>query len=367
MRNRLSILGIGLFLAMYMASFGLAGSGPAAVRATTTLEVCGKVTAYVAATAKLPGTVTVGGDPFVIAAGADVDAELDAGADACLNLTINSAGAVTELVVVDAQANATLRVCGVISVYVRATASQTGRISIGERDLVIAAGADLPASVKVGADVCATLALNARGQVEDGEVRVRADSTIHLCGTVNAVTKATADSTGLLQIGNHDLKIAAGTDLATKVKVGANICADLTLNVRGEIVDCDVVPSTPGGEPTPTNKPDGPTKPDATNPPDGPNKPDGPSKPDQPAGPGGSDGTDGPGGETCPDGTISAGGGLSTVLNADASLAERTGALAATGAIPVGMFVLGMLAAGIASRWRRPKTGEASPDDASAE
>ena len=310
MHKRLSTLGVALVLAVFAATFGLAGlgAGPASVRASTTLEACGKVTVYVHPTANVAGQITVGGDPFVIAAGADVDPDVDADADLCLRLTLNASGEVTNLVVVEADAAARVRICGVVSAYVEASGSHTGELTIGKRTLTIAAGVDLPASIKIGSDLCATFTLNAQGNVEDANVRAHADSTLHLCGTVDALVDATADSTGKLTIGNHALTLAAGADVPGKVSVGADICADLELNVDGQIVDV-VVTNGPG----PSDEPGGGGNGGGDG--DG-NGGDAQPTPPPEAGTGDTDGTGGPG-DQCPTGVDLL---ASTVLSPDASL-----------------------------------------------
>jgi hypothetical protein len=74
--------------------FGVALAAPTmgASAATISINACGTVNAYVAATALLDGQVTVGGVPIVIAAGADIHGTLQLGANACLSAVLDAKG-----------------------------------------------------------------------------------------------------------------------------------------------------------------------------------------------------------------------------------------------------------------------------------
>src|SRR5512140_676036 len=62
--------------------------------ATTSVSVCGVVSAYTAATASAPGSITIGGQTFPIAAGTNIDGSglITAGANRCRNRTDNASG-----------------------------------------------------------------------------------------------------------------------------------------------------------------------------------------------------------------------------------------------------------------------------------
>ncbi len=61
------------------------------VDATATLRICGKVTAYTAATATAPGSITIGGTTIPIAVGTVISGNglITIGADLCLDITLN--------------------------------------------------------------------------------------------------------------------------------------------------------------------------------------------------------------------------------------------------------------------------------------
>ena len=58
------------------------------VAATTSIHVCGVVTAYTAATASSPGSITISGQTFSIAPGTIFGPEVHAGTTLCFDLPI---------------------------------------------------------------------------------------------------------------------------------------------------------------------------------------------------------------------------------------------------------------------------------------
>src|SRR5215471_4292674 len=134
----------------------------------SSVNVCGTVTAYTAATAVLPGLITCGGQSFPIAPGVTlVNANLiSIGANICLSATLNlfgqiSAGTVTSNV------TTTVNVCGVVGAFVAATASSTGSITINGQTFVIASGTTLDGQslVSAGVNACLSATINASGQI----------------------------------------------------------------------------------------------------------------------------------------------------------------------------------------------------------
>ena len=232
-----------LFLAVLLATVGLSTAAPGGVaapqsaQAAGTLEICGKVTAYVKASALLPGAVTIGVVPFVIKAGTTVSSAVAVGANVCLRLTLNLAGQITEVVALDAGATTTLKLCAEVTAYTKATASETGLLRIGGHTLTIAQGISLPAAVKVGADVCATLTLNVFGQVKDGDVVANATATVKICGDVTAYARATATAAGSIKVGGRSFVLAPGATLPASVSVGADLCLTLVLNGFAQVQD----------------------------------------------------------------------------------------------------------------------------------
>jgi hypothetical protein len=223
-----------LFVAALLATSLISTSVAGASAATTSVKACGTVTAFVAPTALLDGSVTVGGVPIVIASGATINGQLDSGADACVTATVDSSLRATTINVT-ADTTTTLALCGVVTDFEAATPASTGRLVIGTRSLILAAGANLPSDVRVGSDLCLNLALNGLAQVTGGKASLNATSTIKVCGVVSAVTTATATQTGRLIIGSRSLVVAAGTDLPATIKAAANLCATITLNSLGQV------------------------------------------------------------------------------------------------------------------------------------
>lgn len=232
-----------LLLAVVIAGLGLATiapggmADPAPARAATSLELCGKVAVYVKASALLPGAVTIGAVPFVIKAGTSISSAVKLGANVCVRLTLDGSGSITDLVALDASATTTVKLCGEVTAYVKATATEAGSVKIAGRTFEIAQGASLPAAVKVGADVCATLTLNVFGQVKDGDVMANATSTVKLCADVTAYAKASASAAGALKLGGHSFVLAPGATLPASVAVGADLCLTLVLNAFAQVQD----------------------------------------------------------------------------------------------------------------------------------
>lgn len=237
-RGRVSIF---LIAALVIGStLSVAAPAVPQARAATTLEVCGTVTGFVRPTAVLQGAITIGDTAWVIAAGTEVSSDLDAGADLCLRLTLNANGTITDLAVVRADATSTLRLCGEVTAFSRAESTSTGRLTIGGRTFDIATNVHLPASVRVGADICAKFELNGFGQIRDGDVTANATSTVRLCGIVEAFAEATATKTGDLSLANRDFVVAVGADLPGAITAGADLCATLQINGFGQVQDGDV-------------------------------------------------------------------------------------------------------------------------------
>ncbi|HUG86820.1 MAG TPA: hypothetical protein VMM13_19780, partial [Euzebya sp.] len=204
--------------------------------ATSTLRLCGVVTAYAEADATSTGSLTIGGRTLDVAINVDLPAAVRVGADLCATFELNGFGQIRDGEVT-ANATSTVRICGVVSAYAEATPTKTGSLSIGSRNFVVAMGADLPAAVRAGADLCATLELNAFGQIQDGNVTANVTSTVQICGVVDAFTKATATKTGSLTIDGRRFLVAMGADLPAAVKAGADLCATLELNAFGQVQD----------------------------------------------------------------------------------------------------------------------------------
>ncbi|HXG25456.1 MAG TPA: hypothetical protein VNL94_01195 [Candidatus Binatia bacterium] len=205
----------------------------------SSLKICGEVTLYVKATILGTGLLTINGIPLVIAAGAVLPASVQVGADICIDLTTNLLGLITGGAVT-ANVHAEVKVCGVVQAYTEATALTTGLLKIGGHTFILGLGSKLPAAVEVGDDICLDLDIDAFGRVADGTVTANAHVHLKVCGTVTAYTKATATTTGILQIGSKSWILAVLSNLPATVQEGANLCLDLELDGYGRISDAEV-------------------------------------------------------------------------------------------------------------------------------
>jgi hypothetical protein len=130
---------------------------------------------------------------------------------------------------------ASLKVCGEVTLYVKATTLLNGALTIGSTALVIAAGTTLPSTVQVGSNLCLDLTLDTSGRITDATVSANATATVNICGQVSAYAKATATSTGSLTIAGRTFTVAIGTVLPSSVTAGADLCLHLTLNGFGQV------------------------------------------------------------------------------------------------------------------------------------
>jgi hypothetical protein len=212
------------------------------VNATTSLEVCGVVSAYTAATASTPGSITIGGQTIPIAVGTSIDGSglITLGADLCLNGTLNASGQLVVPSSVSVEASTSISVCGVVTAYTAATASSAGSLTIGGQTIPISAGTNINGSglIQVGANLCLNGTLNASGQlVPPASMAVNGSLSVSVCGVVSAYTAATLIP-GSITIGGQTIPIAAGTNIngSGLISVGANLCLNGTLNASGQLV-----------------------------------------------------------------------------------------------------------------------------------
>jgi hypothetical protein len=215
---------------------GLA-SGPLAQPAqASSLKVCGEVTVYVKATAVASGLLTINGISLVTAVGASLPSTVAVGADLCADLSTNVLGLVTGAAV-SANVHMHVKVCGTVVAYAAATATATGLLKIGSRTFTLALGSHLPATVQVGADLCADLELDGFARVAGGTVTANAHVHLKVCGEITAYAAATATATGLLKVGSHAFTLAIGSNLPAAVQAGADLCLDLQIDGYGRVSD----------------------------------------------------------------------------------------------------------------------------------
>jgi hypothetical protein len=198
------------------------------------VKICGTVTAYAAATATATGLLKIGSHAFTIGIGAHLPAAVVVGADLCLDLEVDGFGRIAGGTVT-ANAHARLQICGEITAYAAATATATGLLKVGSRAFTLAIDSHLPASVQVGADLCLDLEIDGYGRVSDGTVTANVETHVKVCGTVAAYTAATATATGLLKIAGRTFVVGIDSDVPATVRLGANLCLDLTLNALGQV------------------------------------------------------------------------------------------------------------------------------------
>lgn len=232
MRPRKTFAGISvaILILVMAAGFGV----PQTARGAADLRICGRVNLYVAPTAVLAGAITVGPTALLIAAGTDISALVEVGANLCFDLELDTSGRITDAAV-RVNATSSLEVCGVVTALVDADANSSGSLRIGGVDFILAAASQLPASVRVGADLCLDLTLNAFGQVSGGTARANATSTARVCGVVTAFAEADSNSTGRLTIGGRTFVLAIGSRLPASVDAGANLCLTLTINALAQV------------------------------------------------------------------------------------------------------------------------------------
>jgi hypothetical protein len=229
-RRLLSLVSMATLLLSLVAGVG----APAPARAAVDLSLCGKVSAYVPATALTSGLLTVGGVPLVVSAGTSLSTKVAVGADICLRIDLDGLGRI-KAATVSANVKSTITLCGVIAAYEKATATASGLITIGKRTLTLAPGSSLPSVVKAGANLCLRLKLNGLAQVTGGTAVVNVTTSLELCGTITAHARATGTNTGLLAIGGRSFVTAVGSQLPASVVAGADLCLNLVLNALGQV------------------------------------------------------------------------------------------------------------------------------------
>jgi hypothetical protein len=198
------------------------------------VQVCGTVAAYVKATATATGLLKVGSHSFTIGIGSHLPASVQVGADLCLDLDIDGFGRVAGGTVT-ANAHVHIAICGQVTAYAAATATATGLLKVGSHSFILAIDSRLPASVKVGANLCLDLEIDGNGRVSNGTATANVETHVKVCGTVAAYTAATATDTGLLKIGGRTFDTGIDSDLPANVHAGADLCLDLTLNALGQV------------------------------------------------------------------------------------------------------------------------------------
>ncbi|RYE84045.1 MAG: hypothetical protein EOO75_18600, partial [Myxococcales bacterium] len=206
------------------------------------LNLCGTVQSYVPVGLLSTGLLVVEGVPLLLPIGSQVQGEsmLTIGAEVCLTSSLELGGAKGLAVSVNASADATVKVCGVVSSYTAASALLNGAVTIAGQNLPIKAGTQLANGtlLTTGADVCLQATLTTLGQVAaPGTITANAAAQVGLCGVVDAYVAATNTAAGLLRIGQNELPILVGTTIANDdlLKVGLDACVNASVSANGQI------------------------------------------------------------------------------------------------------------------------------------
>jgi hypothetical protein len=223
--------------------------------ATTSVSLCGVVSAYTGATASAPGSITIGGQTFPIAAGTVISGSslINLGANLCLTGTLNASGQLVVPSSVSANVSATVNVCGVVVAYTAATASSPGSITIGGNTFPIAAGTAIQGSglITIGANLCLSGTVNPSGQlIAPSTITVNASASLNVCGVVTAYTAASSVTPGSITIAGQTFSIAPGAVLGGNIQVGANLCLSATTNPSGQIGGGSATPNPDPAPPT---------------------------------------------------------------------------------------------------------------------
>ncbi|MDX2034801.1 MAG: SdrD B-like domain-containing protein [Blastocatellia bacterium] len=133
--------------------------------ATSTVQICGRVTAYSPATAGAQGSLAIENIAFTIARGAALPAGISVGANLCLTLCLNRSGEIFDIGY-GAANSGPVSLCGYITAY-SAGYWTAGSITIGGQTFPIAPGAQLQGQAMIGAYACLTPVI-ANGQLVNG-------------------------------------------------------------------------------------------------------------------------------------------------------------------------------------------------------
>jgi hypothetical protein len=234
-RNRILLLAI--------AATVLFGAASLNAQISTQVAVCGRVDAFVPASATTTGSIILSGKPLVISIGTQLtnQSAVTLGANVCLNAAANALGQVAPPASVTANLEAELTLCGIVDSYTAATAATTGVLRIAGRAFTIAAGTVLENDTLLvaGADVCVRATVNGLGHiVAPGRAAANVQSAVSVCGTIEAYVAATSTADGTLKIAGRTFTIASGTSIANAslIQAGVELCLDATLNGAGQIV-----------------------------------------------------------------------------------------------------------------------------------
>jgi hypothetical protein len=214
---------------------------------TQPFRVCGAVSGFIPATPFSTGSITINGHQFAIAPGAFLS--VAAGADVCLDGTLNAFLQIVSASVTVNVPNTPVLACGAVTLFVAAGAGSTGVIIINGQTYTIApnvlvAGGNLAVP---GANVCLSGALGPVNQIVSasltlngtvpGPVSQPGPQTLDVCAVVTDYVASTVSATGLVSLGGKTFNIAPGGGLtgAALLTSGTNVCIQAAMNGAGQI------------------------------------------------------------------------------------------------------------------------------------
>lgn len=190
---------------------------------SSTVTVCGVVSAYTPATTSTTGSVTINGTTLILAVNSSLSSAIVVGTNLCLVATLN-----------------TLQQATAVAVSANTTPTPTGTPATST-----------PTATVTGTPATATATPTV--------------TVLVICGVISNYVAATASTNGTLTINGTVLGIAPGAVFAgTAIAVNANLCLSATLNSAQQITVAAV--TTNGATATPiTNVPSPPPPPGKTN------------------------------------------------------------------------------------------------------
>ena len=269
--------GANLCLHLTLNGFGQVKGGTAQANVTSTLDVCGEVTAYAAATSTTNGHLTIGSVSKTIAAGASLSSSIRAGAFLKLRLTIDAFGRIASATVLKVGVSVA-DACGTTAPAPTAAPTSTpggggggggatptpgggggggtpvpgggtpppgggtpppgGGIPVPGGGTPVPGGGPGEGTPVPGATQVPDTAQGPGGTPGGTTLP---DFTAEACGQVSLYVAPTASADGRLIIGNLDQAIVPGTAVSDVVKVGAFLFLKLHLGQPDRIDDLTVL------------------------------------------------------------------------------------------------------------------------------
>jgi hypothetical protein len=228
------------------------GKVGAGANATGRISICGRVDAFLAATVSTNGSITIGGQTFVIMNNTTLANQntIVVGAQYCLDATANAQGEIS-----NGQINSrvtvagSLSICGIVSAFTAATATSPGSITINGQTFVIAPGMTLSGQggIITGNSYCLSASQNTSGEILGGSIALNNTSSAALavCGRVDAFSAATNVNSGDITMGGETFTIATNADIGTPT-LQQSYQLNATTNASNQIVSGSLT-LQPGG------------------------------------------------------------------------------------------------------------------------